>query len=50
MIVADQAIAAALRFAADIDRRADHLLSVGRHAQAERLAHQAADLRQAVTS
>jgi len=34
--------------AAEIDRRADHLLALGRHIQAERLAHLAADLREAV--
>jgi hypothetical protein len=38
------------RKAADIDRQADQLLSVGRHIQAERLAHLAADLRQAVAA
>jgi hypothetical protein len=37
-----------LRQAADLDRQADMLLSVGRWTQAEMLAHIAADLRQAV--
>jgi hypothetical protein len=37
-----------LRHAADIDRQADQMLAVGRHTQAERLAHLAADLRQEV--
>ncbi len=36
--------------AATLDRQADLWLSVGRHAAAERLAHQAADLRQAVAT
>jgi hypothetical protein len=39
-----------LRQAADIDRQADQLLAVGRHLQAERLAHLAADLRRAVAA
>jgi hypothetical protein len=34
------------RTAADLDREADALLFLGRHAAAERLAHRAADLRQ----
>jgi hypothetical protein len=37
-------------FAAALNRQADLWLSVGRHASAERLAHQAADLRQAVAT
>jgi hypothetical protein len=36
--------------AAQLDREADLLLSVGRRAAAERLSNQAADLRQAVAS
>ena len=36
--------------AAALDRHADLWLSVGRHSAAERLAHQAADLRQAVAT
>jgi hypothetical protein len=38
----------ALQRAAQIDRLADHLLAVGRHIQAEMLAHSAAALRQAL--
>jgi|HubBroStandDraft_5_1064220.scaffolds.fasta_scaffold500621_2 hypothetical protein len=38
------------RDAAAIDRQADFLLSEGRFVQAERLAHLAADLRQAVAA
>lgn len=34
------------RNAADIDRQADLLLSIGRHSAAERLSHRAAELRE----
>jgi hypothetical protein len=37
--------AAALRFARDLDRQADFLLSEGKHAAADRLAHLAFELR-----
>jgi hypothetical protein len=43
-------VVTAPRRAAEIDRQADYLLSVGRYIQAERLAHVAADLRQAVSA
>ncbi len=39
------ASAAALRFACDLDRQADLLLSHGKHAAADRLAHLADELR-----
>jgi len=42
---AQRAIAFAQRRAAEIDRTADLLLSIGRHIQAERLANLAAELR-----
>ena len=37
--------AAVLRFACDLDRKADVLLSEGKHAAADRLAHLAFELR-----
>lgn len=45
--VAQRAVAKALARAAALDRTADALLGLGRHLQAERLAHQAAALREA---
>jgi hypothetical protein len=42
--------AVVLHRAAHIDRQADQMLAVGRHIQAERLAHLAADLRQGVAA
>jgi uncharacterized protein HemY len=42
-----QPLLTAPRRAAEIDRQADYLLSVGRYIQAERLANMAAEMRQA---
>lgn len=40
--------ASPLSFACQLDRMADFALHLGRHAEAERLAHRAAEMRQAV--